>query len=134
VLNGERIGHCRPGDSTYPSRSPLAVAALEDKIVQRATATLLNAIYEEDFLGFRTGSGPDAARIMRWMRSWSESGSRKVNFSRAERQEQVIARTWTKTLCERFRAKPDAPAATMFSPVAIAPGEDGYAPVAKFFG
>ena len=30
---------------------PLAVAALEDKIVQRAVATLLNAIYEEDFLG-----------------------------------------------------------------------------------
>ena len=31
---------------------PLAVAALEDKIVQGATATVLNAIYEEDFLGF----------------------------------------------------------------------------------
>ncbi len=30
---------------------PLAVAALEDKIVQRATATVLNAVYEEDFLG-----------------------------------------------------------------------------------
>jgi retron-type reverse transcriptase len=31
---------------------PLAVAALEDKIVQRAAATVLNSIYEEDFLGF----------------------------------------------------------------------------------
>src|SRR5258708_4427411 len=31
---------------------PLAVAALEDKIVQRATAAVLNAIYEEDFLRF----------------------------------------------------------------------------------
>jgi hypothetical protein len=31
---------------------PLAVAALEDKIVQRATAAVLNQIYEEDFLGF----------------------------------------------------------------------------------
>jgi hypothetical protein len=28
------------------------VAALEDKIVQRATAAVLNAVYEEDFLGF----------------------------------------------------------------------------------
>jgi RNA-directed DNA polymerase len=28
------------------------VAALEDKIVQRATAEVLNCIYEEDFLGF----------------------------------------------------------------------------------
>jgi hypothetical protein len=40
---------------------PLAVAALEDKIVQRAVVTLLNAIYEEDFLGisygFRAGRG-----------------------------------------------------------------------------
>ena len=31
---------------------PLAVAALEDKIVQRAAVTVLNCIYEEDFLGF----------------------------------------------------------------------------------
>ena len=31
---------------------PLAIAALEDKIVQGATAMVLNAIYEEDFLGF----------------------------------------------------------------------------------
>ena len=31
---------------------PLAVAALGDKIVQRATTAVLNAIYEEDFLGF----------------------------------------------------------------------------------
>jgi hypothetical protein len=28
------------------------VCALEDKIVQRAVAAVLNAIYEEDFLGF----------------------------------------------------------------------------------
>jgi RNA-directed DNA polymerase len=37
---------------------PIAVAALEDKIVQRATATLLSAIYEEDFLGFSYGFRP----------------------------------------------------------------------------
>jgi group II intron reverse transcriptase/maturase len=40
---------------------PLAVVALEDKIVQRAVVALLNAIYEEDFLGvsygFRPGRG-----------------------------------------------------------------------------
>src|SRR3984957_9510925 len=45
---------------------PLAVAALEDKIVQRATAAVLNAIYEEDFLGFsygfRPGRGPHDAQ------------------------------------------------------------------------
>jgi hypothetical protein len=34
------------------------VAALEDKIVQRATVAVLNAIYEEDFLGFSYGFRP----------------------------------------------------------------------------
>jgi group II intron reverse transcriptase/maturase len=37
---------------------PLGVAALEDKIVQRAVAEVLNAIYEEDFLGFSYGFRP----------------------------------------------------------------------------
>src|ERR671927_355587 len=37
---------------------PLAVAALEDKIVQKATAAVLNAIHEEDFLGFSYGFRP----------------------------------------------------------------------------
>jgi group II intron reverse transcriptase/maturase len=37
---------------------PLAVAALEDKIVQRAAVAVLNAIYEEDFLGFSYGFRP----------------------------------------------------------------------------
>jgi RNA-directed DNA polymerase len=40
------------------SKRPLAVAALEDKIVQRATAAVLSAIYEEDFLGFSYGFRP----------------------------------------------------------------------------
>jgi group II intron reverse transcriptase/maturase len=37
---------------------PLAIAALEDKIVQRAVVAVLNAIYEEDFLGFAYGFRP----------------------------------------------------------------------------
>jgi RNA-directed DNA polymerase len=37
---------------------PLAVAALEDKIVQRAVVAVLNAVYEEDFLGFSYGFRP----------------------------------------------------------------------------
>src|SRR3954469_23152103 len=40
------------------SQRPLAIVALEDKIVQRATAAVLNAIYEEDFLGFSYGFRP----------------------------------------------------------------------------
>src|SRR5215831_18995716 len=44
---------------------PLGVPALEDKIVQRATVEVLNAIYETDFLefsyGFRPGRSPHQA-------------------------------------------------------------------------
>src|ERR1700737_2183236 len=44
---------------------PLGIATLEDKIVQRAVVEVLNAIYEEDFLGFsygfRPGRGPHDA-------------------------------------------------------------------------
>ncbi|MGI8310904.1 group II intron reverse transcriptase/maturase [Saccharopolyspora hattusasensis] len=37
---------------------PLGIATLEDKIVQRAVVEMLNAIYEEDFLGFSYGFRP----------------------------------------------------------------------------
>src|SRR5271155_5440590 len=37
---------------------PLGVPALEDKLVQRATVEVLNAIYETDFLGFSYGFRP----------------------------------------------------------------------------
>jgi RNA-directed DNA polymerase len=44
---------------------PLSIPALEDKIVQKATAAILNAIYEQDFLdcscGFRPGRGQHQA-------------------------------------------------------------------------
>jgi group II intron reverse transcriptase/maturase len=44
---------------------PLGITALEDKIVQRAVVEVLNAIYEQDFLGFsygfRPGRGPHDA-------------------------------------------------------------------------
>lgn len=37
---------------------PLGIAALEDKIVQRALVEVLNAVYEQDFLGFSYGFRP----------------------------------------------------------------------------
>ncbi len=36
----------------------MGIASLEDKIVQQAVVTVLNAIYEEDFLGFSYGFRP----------------------------------------------------------------------------
>jgi RNA-directed DNA polymerase len=45
-------------DKADGSKRPLGVPALEDKIVQRASAEVLNAIYEQDFLGFSYGFRP----------------------------------------------------------------------------
>ena len=38
---------------------PLGVTVLEDKIVQQAAQTVLEAIYEQDFMGFSYGFRPD---------------------------------------------------------------------------
>lgn len=50
---------------------PLGIAAIEDKIVQQAVVKVLNAIYEEDFLGFsygfRQGRGQHDALDAVWM-------------------------------------------------------------------
>ena len=59
---------------------PLGIPTLEDKIVQRATADVMNAIYETDFLGFSYGFRPgrnqhealDALAVGIW--------ARKVNW------------------------------------------------------
>ena len=40
------------------SMRPLGIASLEDKIVQQAVSTVLQAIYEQDFLGFSYGFRP----------------------------------------------------------------------------
>src|ERR1700761_6148973 len=59
---------------------PIAVAALEDKIVQRATAAVLNEIYEEDFLGFSYGFRPGRSQHDALDALIVGISSRKVNF------------------------------------------------------
>jgi RNA-directed DNA polymerase len=45
-------------DKTGGGQRPLGVPALEDKLVQRAATDVLNAIYEQDFVGFSYGFRP----------------------------------------------------------------------------
>ena len=62
------------------SKRPLAVAALEDKIVQRAVAAVLSVIYEEDFLGFSYGFRPKRSQHDALDALIVGIGSRKVNY------------------------------------------------------
>jgi RNA-directed DNA polymerase len=53
----------RPSRRAYIEKAdgrqrPLGIASLEDKVLQRAVVEVLNAIYEEDFLGFSYGFRP----------------------------------------------------------------------------
>ncbi len=59
---------------------PLGIAALEDKILQRAVVEVLNGIYEADFLGFSYGFRPGRWRMTRWTRWRPGSMTKKVNW------------------------------------------------------
>ena len=59
---------------------PLGVPALEDKIVQRATVEVLNAIYETDFLGFSYGFRPGRSQHQALDALYTGLLTRKVNW------------------------------------------------------
>ena len=61
-------------------RRPLAIAALEDKIVQGAVVMVLNAIFEEDFLGFSYGFRPGRGTHDALDALVVAIGTRKVNY------------------------------------------------------
>jgi RNA-directed DNA polymerase len=59
---------------------PLGIAALEDKIVQQAVVTVLNEIYEEDFLGFSYGFRPGRKQHDALDALWVGLKRRRVNW------------------------------------------------------
>jgi group II intron reverse transcriptase/maturase len=59
---------------------PLGIAALEDKIVQHAVVTVLNQIYEEDFLGFSYGFRPGRSQHHALDALWVGIMRKKVNW------------------------------------------------------
>src|ERR671922_1188409 len=59
---------------------PLGIAALEDKIVQHAVGTVLNQIYEEDFLGFSYGFRPGRSQHDALDALWVGIMRKKVNW------------------------------------------------------
>ena len=59
---------------------PLGVPTLEDKIVQRATVEVLNAVYETDFLGFSYGFRPKRSQHHALDALYAGLMTKKVNW------------------------------------------------------
>src|SRR5438876_4290681 len=59
---------------------PLSVAALEEKLLQRAVVEVLNAIYETDFLGFSYGLRPGRSTHQALDALYTGLLTRKVNW------------------------------------------------------
>jgi len=59
---------------------PLGIAALEDKVVQYAIGTVLNQIWEEDFLGFSYGFRPGRSQHDALDALWVGIVRKKVNW------------------------------------------------------
>jgi len=75
----------KPSKRTYIPKSdgrqrPLGIASLEDKIVQQAVVTVLNQVYEVDFLGFSYGFRPGRSQHDTLDALWVGIMGKKVNW------------------------------------------------------
>ena len=78
-----RIGRNLPSEPISKAdgrQRPLGIAALEDKIVQQAVGTVLDQIYEEDFLGFSYGFRPGRSCHNALDALWVGIMRKKVNW------------------------------------------------------